>query len=232
MNFTHLHVHTEYSLLDGSSKIKELPARAKELGMDSLAITDHGVMYGAIDFYRACKAVGIKPIIGCEVYVAPGSRFDKEAVGQGDDRYYHLVLLAENNTGYSNLMKIVSRGFTEGFYYKPRVDYEVLTKYHEGIIALSACLAGEVARDITRNNYEEAKKALEDVGLYLNATGSGTSGTVFEQLVLPGTPVELGATVEVKFAENTEPDNGLSSANGDWAEDPEEKDQTQTQTGN
>ncbi len=159
MDFTHLHVHTEYSLLDGSSKIKELPARAKELGMDSLAITDHGVMYGVIDFYRACKAVGIKPIIGCEVYVAPGSRFDKEAVGQGDDRYYHLVLLAENNTGYSNLMKIVSRGFTEGFYYKPRVDYEVLTKYHEGIIALSACLAGEVARDITRSNYEEAKKA-------------------------------------------------------------------------
>ncbi len=159
MNFTHLHVHTEYSLLDGSSKIKELPARAKELGMDSLAITDHGVMYGVIDFYRACKAAEIKPIIGCEVYVAPGSRFDKEAIGQGDDRYYHLVLLAENNTGYSNLMKIVSRGFTEGFYYKPRVDYEVLEKYHEGIIALSACLAGEVARDITRDNYEEAKKA-------------------------------------------------------------------------
>ena len=159
MNFTHLHVHTEYSLLDGSSKIKELPARAKELGMDSLAITDHGVMYGVIDFYRACKAAEIKPIIGCEVYVAPGSRFDKEAIGQGDDRYYHLVLLAEDNTGYSNLMKIVSRGFTEGFYYKPRVDYEVLEKYHEGIIALSACLAGEVARDITRDNYEEAKKA-------------------------------------------------------------------------
>ena len=159
MNFTHLHVHTEYSLLDGSSKIKELPARAKELGMDSLAITDHGVMYGVIDFYRACKAAEIKPIIGCEVYVAPGSRFDKETIGQGDDRYYHLVLLAENNTGYSNLMKIVSRGFTEGFYYKPRVDYEVLEKYHEGIIALSACLAGEVARDITRDNYEEAKKA-------------------------------------------------------------------------
>ena len=141
MEFTHLHVHTEYSLLDGSSKIKELPARAKELGMDSLAITDHGVMYGVIDFYRACRAAGIKPIIGCEVYVAPGSRFDKEAVGQGDDRYYHLVLLAENNTGYANLMKIVSRGFTEGFYYKPRVDYEVLTKYHEGIIALSAIIS-------------------------------------------------------------------------------------------
>ena len=170
MNFTHLHVHTEYSLLDGSSKIKELPARARELGMDSLAITDHGVMYGVIDFYRACNAVGIKPIIGCEVYVAPGSRFDKESIGQGDDRYYHLVLLAENNTGYSNLMKIVSRGFTEGFYYKPRVDYEVLREYHEGIIALSACLAGEVARDITRNNYEEAKKAAL---LYQDIFGKG-----------------------------------------------------------
>ena len=170
MNFTHLHVHTEYSLLDGSSKIKELPARARELGMDSLAITDHGVMYGVIDFYRACNAVGIKPIIGCEVYVAPGSRFDKEPIGQGDDRYYHLVLLAENNTGYSNLMKIVSRGFTEGFYYKPRVDYEVLMECHEGIIALSACLAGEVARDITRNNYEEAKKAAL---LYQDIFGKG-----------------------------------------------------------
>ncbi len=159
MNFTHLHVHTEYSLLDGSSKIKELPARAKELGMDSLAITDHGVMYGVIDFYRSCKAVGIKPIIGCEVYVAPGSRFDKEPVGQGDDRYFHLVLLAENNLGYSNLMKIVSKGFTEGFYYKPRVDYEILERYHEGIICLSACLAGEVARALTKENYEEAKQA-------------------------------------------------------------------------
>ena len=159
MNFTHLHVHTEYSLLDGSSKIKELPVRAKELGMDSLAITDHGVMYGVIDFYRSCKAAGIKPIIGCEVYVAPGSRFDKEPVGQGDDRYYHLVLLAENNLGYSNLMKIVSKGFTEGFYYKPRVDYEILEKYHEGIICLSACLAGEVARSLTKENYEEAKRA-------------------------------------------------------------------------
>ena len=159
MNFTHLHVHTEYSLLDGSSKIKELPARAKELGMDSLAITDHGVMYGVIDFYRACKAAEIKPIIGCEVYVAPGSRFDKEALGQGDDRYYHLVLLAEDNTGYSNLMKIVSRGFTEGFYYKPRVDLAVLKEYHEGIIALSACLAGEVARYLQRGMYEDAKAA-------------------------------------------------------------------------
>ena len=130
MAFTHLHVHTEYSLLDGSCKIKELAARAKELGMDSIAVTDHGVMYGVIDFYRAAKEVGIKPIIGCEVYVAPGSRFDRE-MGSGEDRYYHLVLLAENNIGYSNLMKIVSKGFVDGFYYKPRVDYEVLSKYHE-----------------------------------------------------------------------------------------------------
>lgn len=157
MSFTHLHVHTEYSLLDGSSKIKELVAKAKELGMDSIAITDHGVMYGAIDFYRACLAEGIKPIIGCEVYVAPTSRFDR---GQTDvSRYHHLVLLAENDTGYHNLMKIVSRGFTEGFYYKPRVDYEVLEMFHEGVIALSACLAGEVAFNLRRNEYEEAKKA-------------------------------------------------------------------------
>ena len=143
MSFTHLHVHTEYSLLDGSSKIRELAARVKELGMDSIAITDHGVMYGVIDFYKAALAEGIKPIIGCEIYVAPGSRFDRENV-KGEDRYYHMVLLAENNTGYHNLMKIVSRGFTEGFYYKPRVDYEVLEQYHEGLIALSACLAGEI----------------------------------------------------------------------------------------
>ena len=159
MAFTHLHVHTEYSLLDGSCKIKELIDRAKELGMQSLAITDHGVMYGVIDFYKAAVNAGIKPIIGCEVYVAPESRFDREAGGQGDDRYYHLVLLAENDTGYHNLMKIVSRGFTEGYYYKPRVDKELLEKYHEGIIALSACLAGEVARNVTRGLYEDAKKA-------------------------------------------------------------------------
>lgn len=137
MAFTHLHVHTEYSLLDGSCKIKELTARAKELGMDSMAITDHGVMYGVIDFYRAAREVGIKPIIGCEVYVTAGSRFDRETTN-GEDRYYHLVLLAENNQGYQNLMKIVSKGFVDGFYYKPRVDYEVLETYHEGIIALSA----------------------------------------------------------------------------------------------
>ena len=156
MSFTHLHVHTEYSLLDGSSKIKELVHQAKELGMDSIAITDHGAMYGVIDFYRAAKAEGIKPIIGCEIYVTTGSRFDKEA-SQGDKRYYHLVLLAQNDTGYHNLMKIVSRGFTEGFYYKPRVDYEVLEEYKEGLIALSACLAGEVATYIRENNYEKAK---------------------------------------------------------------------------
>ena len=158
MAFAHLHVHTEYSLLDGSNKIKEYVKRVKELGMDSAAITDHGVMYGVIDFYKACKAEGIKPILGCEVYVAPNSRFDKELTG-GEDRYYHLVLLAENDTGYANLMKIVSRGFTEGYYYKPRVDMEILREFHEGIIALSACLAGEVARYIQKGLPEEAKKA-------------------------------------------------------------------------
>ncbi len=158
MAFTHLHVHTEYSLLDGSSKIKELTARAKELGMDSMAITDHGVMYGVIDFYRVAREVGIKPILGCEVYVAPGSRFDRES-GAGEDRYYHLVLLAENNTGYKNLMKIVSKGFVDGFYYKPRVDLKLLTTYHEGIIALSACLAGEVQKYLARGMYEEAKRS-------------------------------------------------------------------------
>lgn len=160
MAFTHLHVHTEYSLLDGSSKIKELTARAKELGMDSLAITDHGVIYGVIDFYRAAKEVGIKPILGCEVYVAPGSRFDRENTG-GEDRYYHLVLLAENDQGYKNLMKIVSKGFVEGFYYKPRVDYEVLETYHEGVIALSACLAGEVQKYLARGMYEEAMRSAQ-----------------------------------------------------------------------
>ena len=158
MNFTHLHVHTEYSLLDGSNKIKEYVARVKELGMDSAAITDHGVMFGVIDFYREAKAAGIHPVLGCEVYVAPNSRFDKEASG-GEDRYHHLVLLAENNVGYGNLMKIVSKGFVEGFYYKPRVDMEVLQEYHEGIIALSACLAGEVQRYLVRGMYEEAKRA-------------------------------------------------------------------------
>ena len=158
MAFTHLHVHTEYSLLDGSSKIRELTARAKELGMDSMAITDHGVMYGVIDFYRVAREVGIKPILGCEVYVAPGSRFDREN-GAGEDRYYHLILLAENNTGYKNLMKIVSKGFVDGFYYKPRVDLDLLETYHEGIISLSACLAGEVQKYLARGMYEEAKRS-------------------------------------------------------------------------
>lgn len=161
MNFTHLHVHTEYSLLDGSSKIGELVNRARELGMDSLAITDHGVMYGVIDFYRAAKSAGINPVIGCEIYVAPGSRFDRETGGENESRYHHLVLLAENNTGYANLTKIVSRGFTEGFYYKPRVDYDVLQEYHEGIIALSACLAGAIPSFLRRGLYDEAKEEAE-----------------------------------------------------------------------
>lgn len=161
MSFAHLHVHTEYSLLDGSNKIKEYVSRVKELGMNSAAITDHGVMYGVIDFYREAKNQGIKPILGCEVYVAPNSRFDRETAG-GESRYHHLVLLAENNTGYANLMKIVSRGFTEGYYYKPRVDKDLLRQYHEGIIALSACLAGEVQRYLSRGLVDEAKKvALE-----------------------------------------------------------------------
>ena len=160
MAFTHLHVHTEYSLLDGSNKIKELVSRTKEMGMDSVAITDHGVMYGVIDFYKAATEAGIRPIIGCEVYVAPGSRFDKN--GQADNKYNHLVLLAENDIGYHNLIKIVSRGFTEGFYYKPRVDMEILRQYHEGLIALSACLAGIIPEYIQKGLYDEAKKkALE-----------------------------------------------------------------------
>ena len=158
MSFVHLHVHTEYSLLDGSNKIRDYVARVKELGMNAAAITDHGVMYGCIQFYKECMAQGIKPILGCEVYVAPGSRFDREPAA-GENRYYHLILLAENLQGYHNLMKITSRGFTEGFYYKPRVDLELLRKYHEGIIALSACLAGEVASNLARNRYEEAKAA-------------------------------------------------------------------------
>ena len=169
MAFTHLHVHTEYSLLDGSNKIQEYIKRVKELGMDSAAITDHGVMYGVIDFYKAAKAAGIKPIIGCEVYVAPGTRFDREQ-GAGEDRYYHLILLAENNKGYANLMKIVSRSFTEGFYYKPRVDEDLLREFHEGIIASSACLAGEIARNIVRDDLQAADKAALK---YLDIFGKG-----------------------------------------------------------
>lgn len=169
MAFTHLHVHTVYSLLDGFAKIPDLVGRAKELGFDSLAITDHGVMYGVIEFYKECKAQGIKPILGCEVYVAPGSRFDRET-GANDERYYHLILLAENEIGYKNLTKIVSQGFTEGFYYKPRVDKEVLREHHEGIICLSACLQGEVAFYLKRRLYDEAKKAALE---YLDIFGKG-----------------------------------------------------------
>ncbi len=158
MSFAHLHVHTGYSLLDGSNKVADYVKRIKELGQTAGAITDHGVMYGVIDFYKLAKKEGIKPIIGCEVYVAPGSRFEKEA-GVNENRYYHLVLLAENNKGYENLSHIVSRGFTEGYYYKPRVDLELLQEFHEGIICLSACLAGEVPKAITKGDLEEAKAA-------------------------------------------------------------------------
>ena len=159
--FTHLHVHTEYSLLDGAAKIPLLVSRAKELGFDSLAITDHGVMYGVIDFYKECQKQGIKPIIGCEVYVAPGSRFDKD-IAPDDERYFHLILLAENDKGYSNLSKIVTRGFTEGYYYKPRVDKELLREYHEGIICTSACLQGEVAYYIRKRLPDEARKVAKE----------------------------------------------------------------------
>ena len=165
--FAHLHVHTEYSLLDGSAKIRELVARAKELGMDSIAITDHGAMYGVVDFYEAAQEAGIKPIIGCEVYVASGSRLVKEGKGGG---YYHLVLLAENNEGYQNLVKLASYGFLDGFYYKPRIDKELLRKYHKGLIASSACLAGEVARNVLTVSYEKAKEAALE---YLEIFGEG-----------------------------------------------------------
>ena len=153
-DFVHLHIHSEFSLLDGANRIKDLPVRAKELGMKAMAITDHGVMYGVIDFYKACKKEGIKPIIGCEVYVASRTRFDKEPQ---DKRYYHLILLAKNNKGYQNLSKLVSLGFTEGYYYKPRIDLEILEKYHEGIICLSGCLAGSVSQAILNGNIEEAE---------------------------------------------------------------------------
>ncbi|MBQ7241942.1 MAG: DNA polymerase III subunit alpha, partial [Firmicutes bacterium] len=159
VEFTHLHVHTEYSLLDGSAKIRELVDRAKELGLSSLAITDHGAMFGVVEFYKAAKEAGIKPIIGCEVYVANGSRFEKNSKTAA---YYHLILLAENQEGYQNLIKLVSLGYTEGFYYKPRVDMELLKKYHKGLIASSACLAGAVARAVLNESYEKAKEvALE-----------------------------------------------------------------------
>ena len=217
MSFAHLHVHTEFSLLDGSNKIKEYVSRVKELGMNSAAITDHGVMYGVIDFYREAKKQGINPILGCEVYVAPNSRFDREITG-GDDRYYHLVLLAENEEGYANLTKIVSKGFVEGYYYKPRVDKELLRKYHKGIIALSACLAGEVARFLTKGLYEEAKKtALEyqeifgegNFFLELQDHGIPEQGLVNQQLfkMSKETGIELVATNDIHYtyAEDAKP---------------------------
>ena len=217
MSFAHLHVHTEFSLLDGSNKIKEYVSRVKELGMNSAAITDHGVMYGVIDFYREAKKQGINPILGCEVYVAPNSRFDREITGE-DDRYYHLVLLAENEEGYANLTKIVSKGFVEGYYYKPRVDKELLRKYHKGIIALSACLAGEVARFLTKGLYEEAKKtALEyqeifgegNFFLELQDHGIPEQGLVNQQLfkMSEETGIELVATNDIHYtyAEDAKP---------------------------
>lgn len=217
MNFSHLHVHTEYSLLDGSNKIKEYVARVKELGMNSAAITDHGVMYGVIDFYREAKKNGIKPILGCEVYVAPNSRFDREITG-GEDRYYHLVLLAENNTGYSNLMKIVSKGFVDGYYYKPRVDKSLLREYHEGIIALSACLAGEVPRYISKGLYDNAKKAAleyqeifgkDNFFLELQDHGIPEQGIVNQRLLQMSEElgIELVATNDVHYtyAEDEKP---------------------------
>ncbi len=155
--FTHLHVHTEYSLLDGASKIPDLVAYAKELGMDSLAITDHGVMYGVVDFYQECMKQSIKPIIGCEVYLASGSHLEKN-----NRDMYHLILLAENDVGYHNLMKIVSVGQLEGFYYRPRVDKDVLRTYSEGVICLSACIAGELPRLITQGNMDGARRCVQE----------------------------------------------------------------------
>ncbi len=221
MAFTHLHVHTEYSLLDGSSKIGEIVKHARELGQDALAITDHGVMYGVIDFYKKCGEVGIKPIIGCEVYVAPGSRFDKEG-STGDDRYRHLILLAKDNGGYSNLIKIVSKGFTEGFYYKPRIDIEVLKEYHEGIIALSACLAGEIPYYLRRGLYDEGKEAalgmLDIFGegnyyLELQDHGIPEQALVNEQLVRmsreTGIPLVATNDVHYTYAEDAGPHDVL-----------------------
>ena len=154
MAFAHLHVHTEYSLLDGACRIDQIFERAKELGQTAMAITDHGVMYGCVDFYKAAKKAGIKPIIGCEVYVANRTRFDKVA---RIDSNHHLVLLCKNETGYKNLIKMVSRGFTEGFYGKPRIDRELLEAHHEGLVCLSACLAGQLPQQLLAGDYEGAK---------------------------------------------------------------------------
>ena len=197
LGFVHLHIHSEYSLLDGANRIKDLPVRAKELGMNSIALTDHGVMFGAIDFYKACKANGVKPIIGCEVYVAPRGRKDKEP--KIDEKYNHLILLAKNNDGYKNLAKLVSLGFTEGFYYKPRIDKEILEKYHDGLICLSACLAGEVSQAILNNNIEEAKKValwfknLFGEDYYLEVQNNG----IKEQVLVNQKLVELSRELEI-----------------------------------
>ena len=161
-SFCHLHLHTEYSLLDGAIRISELAGRLKEMGMTSCAITDHGVMYGAVSFYKAMEAAGIHPVIGCEVYVAPGSRFDKDPASYQHERYYHhLILLAKDNTGLVHLNKLVSAGFTEGFYRRPRIDEELLEKYHEGLICLSGCVAGKLPGLIMDGDLEGARKCAE-----------------------------------------------------------------------
>ena len=198
-NFVHLHVHSEFSLLDGANRIKDLPVRAKELGMDSIAITDHGVMFGVIDFYKACKANGVKPIIGCEVYVAPRTRFDKEP--NIDNKYYHLILLAKNNEGYKNLSKLVSLGFVDGYYYKPRIDKEILEKYHEGLICCSACLGGEVAQNLLHDNLEKA----EEVALWhKNLFGDDyylevQANTLREQIIVNQKLVQLSRRLGIKL---------------------------------
>ena len=198
-NFVHLHVHSEFSLLDGANRIKDLPVRAKELGMDSIAITDHGVMFGVIDFYKACKANGVKPIIGCEVYVAPRTRFDKEP--NIDNKYYHLILLAKNNEGYKNLSKLVSLGFVDGYYYKPRIDKEILEKYHEGLICCSACLGGEVAQNLLHDNLEKA----EEVALWhKNLFGDDyylevQANTLREQIIVNQKLVQLSRKLGIKL---------------------------------
>lgn len=202
--FVHLHIHSEYSLLDGANRIKDLPVRAKELGMDSIAITDHGVMYGVIDFYKACKKEGIKPIIGCEVYVSPRSRFDKEP--GIDNHYYHLILLAKNNEGYKNLSKLVSLGFIDGYYYKPRIDREILEKYHEGLVCLSGCLAGELNQALLNGNMEKAEEIanwhrnLFGEDYYIEIQNNG----VQEQVLANQKLVELATRLEIPMVATTD----------------------------